>query len=261
MVVAPQAVVPSHSSPRGPACSAQPYGFLWTGFDAHHEYDIYGHRRMAIRAEPKSGIKVEGLLNRRFRGCPNCAAAADPCGCNSRCTTSLIDALSYMRQHNCAGCGPRCNCPAPAHGSGDPAPAQPAEPAAPVQSPPAPTLQPAPQQKDTQQPTPPPNVAPTRAETTQQEAVQATEPSGIVERDREPQAVVAPAPESASSSPAQPDQTHLDDPPEPNGDVLQVMPTPEIPRNEIPQNVIPLRSSRRPMRERTLSAIRRCIRT
>jgi hypothetical protein len=61
------------------------------------------------------------------------------------------------------------------------------------------------------------------------------------------------------------DAAGLDDPPEPSQDLLDFTPDPSVPRNVLPGSVNPstdpLRSSRRPTRERTLSAIRRYIRT
>ena len=233
----------------------RPFHFLWTGFEASHEYDIYGHRRFAIRTAPKCGIQVEGLLNRKYKGCRSCINEPDPCGCNSCCTTSLLDAIGYMRRNNCAGCCPQCTCPKcsghhSSSGGSHPG-GHSGGTVAPVKSTPTPAQQP----QGVARPTVPTNTVPVPVQPAIPPAP--APPKVIVKSDPAPQEIVAPTPTESSSE----DDIHFDDPPEPNSDVLDLAPTPNIPQNEIPQNVIPLRSSRRHDQNRTLSAVRRYIRT
>jgi len=79
----------------------QPYGFLWTGYDATVEYDIYGVRR----SQTPPGNFLDPL---KLFSSSNCS----PDGCNNGCSNSrptIVNALSHMVKFR-DSCPCNCNC-------------------------------------------------------------------------------------------------------------------------------------------------------
>jgi len=96
-----QGLIPvSPGAGRGVPGNIQPYGFLWTGYDATVEYDIYGVRRS--QSPPGHFLDPLGLFS-------SSSCSQDGCVSSANNRKPIVNALSNMVKF-CDNCPRDCNC-------------------------------------------------------------------------------------------------------------------------------------------------------